>query len=84
MPDKLTKNELNRKAATAGTVYVIVQLLVRGITFLLTPVYTRLVSTAQYGEIRTYESWLLIVIPILSLPAPVAPLVAPVPTAAKL
>ena len=67
MSEELKKKELNRKAATAGTVFVIVQLLVRGITFLLTPVYARLVSTAQYGEIRTYESWLLIAMPIFSL-----------------
>ena len=67
MSEKLTRKELNQKAAKAGTAFVIVQLLVRGITFFLTPVYTRLVSTAQYGEIRTYESWLLIVVPVFSM-----------------
>ena len=63
----INKKELNRKAAVAGFFYIFAQLLVRGVSFIFTPVYTRLVSTAQYGEIRTYESWLLILGPILSL-----------------
>lgn len=67
MREKLNKKELNRKAFTAGVFFVITQLIVRGISFLTTPIYTRLVSTAQYGEIRVYESWLLITVPIMSL-----------------
>lgn len=67
MSMKLSKGDLNRKAAVAGIFFVFMQLFVRGITFLLTPIYTRLVSTSQYGEIRVYESWLLILVPILSL-----------------
>lgn len=49
MEQKMTKKELNKKAAVAGFFFVFIQLLVRGITFLLTPIYTRLVSKAQYG-----------------------------------
>lgn len=67
MQPKLTKKELNKRAAIAGVFFVFMQLFVRGITFLLTPVYTRLVTTSQYGEIRVYESWLLIIVPIMSL-----------------
>lgn len=67
MANQMTKNELNKKATVAGAFFVFMQLFVRGITFLITPIYTRLVSTAQYGEIRVYESWLLIVVPLLSL-----------------
>lgn len=61
------KDNLNRQALVAGSFFVFVQLLVRGITFLTTPIYTRLVSTQQYGDIRVYESWLLIAVPIMSL-----------------
>ena len=67
MSSELSKSELNKKAAVAGVFFVFMQLFVRGITFILTPIYTRLVSTAQYGEIRVYESWLLILVPVLSL-----------------
>lgn len=67
MDDRISGKELNRKAATAGMFYIVTQILIRGITFLITPVYTRLVSTAQFGELRTYESWLLIMVPVFSL-----------------
>lgn len=46
---------------------MISQLLISGITFLATPIYTRLMSTGQYGQIRVYESWLQIAVPIMSL-----------------
>lgn len=62
-----SSNKLNKLALKAGIFYIIGQLFIRGITFLTTPVYTRLLSTAQYGEIRVYESWLLIMVPVMSL-----------------
>ncbi len=62
-----SKKDLNRKATIAGAFYILMQLLVRGVSFIATPIYTRLVSKAQYGELRTYESWLLILVPVLSL-----------------
>lgn len=63
----MQNNKLNRLALKAGIFYIIGQLFIRGITFLTTPIYTRLLSRAQYGEIRIYESWLLIMVPIMSL-----------------
>ena len=60
-------DNFNRLAIKAGFFYVLTQLLVRGITFLTTPIYTRLVDTAQYGQLRVYESWLLIFVPLMSL-----------------
>ncbi|MDO4345396.1 MAG: polysaccharide biosynthesis C-terminal domain-containing protein [Eubacteriales bacterium] len=64
MDDKKT---LNRLAVKAGIFYIFAQILVRGVTFLTTPIYTRLLSQEQYSDIRTYESWLLIAVPTLSL-----------------
>lgn len=61
------KNSLNRLAVKAGLFYVFAQLLVRGITFLVTPFLTRLLTNEQYNDIRVYESWLLIAVPTLSL-----------------
>lgn len=63
----MQNSKLNRLAFKAGIFYIVGQLFIRGITFLTTPVYTRLLSKAQYGEIRVYESWLLIMVPIMSL-----------------
>lgn len=58
---------LNRKAVKSGIYFVVSQILIRGITFITTPVFTRLLSTEQFGEIRVYESWLQIAVPIMSL-----------------
>ncbi len=63
----MQNNKLNKLALKAGIFYIVGQLFIRGITFLTTPVYTRLLSRAQYGEIRIYESWLLIMVPVMSL-----------------
>ena len=63
----MQNQKLNQLALKAGIFYIVGQLFIRGITFLTTPVYTRLLSAAQYGEIRVYESWLLIMVPVMSL-----------------
>ncbi len=67
MNEKKTDQALNKKAFKAGIVYIVAQLFVRGVTFLMTPIYTRLLSQAQYNQIRIYESWLQIFMPVMSL-----------------
>ena len=67
MTEKRQDASLNRRAFKAGIFYIISQLIVRGITFLMTPVFTRLLSQAQYNQYKIYESWLLIFAPIMSL-----------------
>ncbi len=62
-----SKKSLNKTAFTAGIFYVLAQLFVRGITFLMTPVYTRLLSKPQFNQVKIYESWLLILMPVFSL-----------------
>ncbi|MGN0355578.1 MAG: lipopolysaccharide biosynthesis protein [Muricoprocola sp.] len=58
---------LNRRAVKSGFFFVVSQILVRGISFITTPVFTRLLSTEQFGQIRVYESWLQIAVPVMSL-----------------
>lgn len=58
---------LNRRAFKAGIFYIACQLFVRGITFLMTPVFTRLLSQEQYNQYKIFESWLLIFAPVMSL-----------------
>ena len=41
-------DSLNRRAVKSGFFFVVCQLLVRGISFITTPVYTRLLSTEQF------------------------------------
>ncbi len=62
-----SKKSLNKTAFTAGIFYVVAQLFVRGITFLMTPVYTRLLSKPQFNQVKIFESWLLILMPVFSL-----------------
>lgn len=64
---KHDKNSLNALAVKAGMFYIFAQLLVRGVTFLTTPILTRLLSQQQYNDVRLYESWLLIAEPVFSL-----------------
>lgn len=63
----MTDETLNQKAVKSGIFFVVSQLLIRGITFLTTPILTRLLSTEQLGQIRVYESWLQIAMPVMSL-----------------
>lgn len=63
----IEKKSLNRMAFTSGFFYILAQFLVRGLTFAVTPIYSRMLSTAQYGDIRVYESWLLIAYTVMSL-----------------
>ena len=68
--DQTAKNKkasLNKLAFTSGFFFIFAQLCSRGLTFAVTPIYTRLLTTGQYGQIRVYESWLLIAYTVMSL-----------------
>lgn len=54
------KNDINmnRRALTAGVWYTFSNFLVRGIGFLTTPIFTRILSQADYGNYVNYTSWL--------------------------
>ena len=48
-------------SARSAIVFVISSFLIKGITFLTTPIFTRLMDPTQYGIIATFNSWQLIV-----------------------
>ena len=54
--------DINRKALTAGVWYTISNFVVRGIGFLTTPIFTRILSKADYGNYSNYTSWLNLLI----------------------
>ena len=58
---------LNKMAFTSGFFFIVAQLLARGFNLIVTPIYSRLLSEAQYGIVTTYESWLLIAYTVMSL-----------------
>ena len=49
-------NEISYKKA--GTFYFIGNIFNKGISFLTVPVFTRIMSTADYGIVTTYNSWI--------------------------
>lgn len=44
--------------AKASIWFVVCSVLQRGISFITTPIFTRLMSTSQYGQVTLYNSWL--------------------------
>lgn len=57
-------NENNYKKA--GTFYFVGNVFNKGIAFLTVPVFTRILSTADYGIVTTYNSWIGILSMIMS------------------
>ena len=55
------------KPAKAALWFAVCGVLQKGIQFLTTPIFTRLLTTAQYGEISIYLSWYNIVTIFLTL-----------------
>ena len=56
-----------RLAFKAGAWYVVSQFVIRGLTLLTTPIFTRLLSKAEYGVVRVYESWMDMLLPVFGL-----------------
>lgn len=57
-------SQLNSKA---GIMYFIATLFNKGIAFLTVPIFTRLLSTSDYGVVTTFDSWVNILMIFLSL-----------------
>lgn len=51
----------------AGIWAIGAEILVRAVAFLATPIFTRILPQDVYGDVRTFESWLNIWAPLLSL-----------------
>ena len=53
MAGKNKDASLNKRAFTSGFFFILAQLFARGLTFAVTPIYSRLLTQAQYGIVRT-------------------------------
>lgn len=49
------------KPAKASLAFVFSSFIIKGISFVSTPIFTRLMDTTQYGVISTYNSWISII-----------------------
>lgn len=61
------EKQFNQKTLMSGFWYVFSEILVRGFSFFATPIYTRLLSKEVFGNVRVFESWILILVPVISL-----------------
>ena len=57
----------NNKLAKAGSWYFIGNIFDKAVAFITVPIFTRLLSTAEYGMITTYLSWVSILSVVLTL-----------------
>lgn len=55
------------KEVKASLWFLICSFLQRGISFITTPIFTRLMSTSEYGAFGTFNSWMNIVMVIVTL-----------------
>ena len=61
------EKDLNKKAVTAGMWYIVSIFLIRGISFITTPIFSRILTEAQLGNVKTFESWMYLFTPIMAL-----------------
>lgn len=66
---KIMKNISNNLGIKSGIVYLIAELVTRGISFLITPVFARILPTAIFADAKIFESWCYIIAPVLSVSA---------------
>lgn len=59
--------DTNKKALKASGWYVVCTFLTKGIYFITTPIFTRILSKADYGITTTYSSWLSMLTVICTL-----------------
>lgn len=67
LDDRDMENQYNERSLKAGIWYVLSEIFVRGASFFATPIYTRLLPTEVFGNVRVFESWILILVPVISL-----------------
>lgn len=51
----------------ASFVFLVCSFLQRGISFITTPIFTRILSTTEYGQFTVFNSWMQLITPIVTL-----------------
>lgn len=63
----MIKKIIGNKVVKAGSWYTITNFFTKGLSFLTLPIFTRLLSTADYGTVNIYNSYLGIITIVFSL-----------------
>lgn len=58
---------ISKKAFKAGAWYTVSNFLLKGIGFITTPVFTRLMTKSQYGDYNNYTAWAAIIAILVTL-----------------
>ncbi len=56
-----------RSTAKAGSLYLFASIFNKGIGFLTIPIFTRLLSTSEYGIVTTYSAWAAILTAVIGM-----------------
>lgn len=54
------------KSFKAGIYYLIAEMVTRGISFFMTPIFTRLLPESVYADVKVFEAWTYLFAPIIS------------------
>lgn len=57
----------DNSVAKAAVYYLICQLMVKGISFITTPIFTRLLTKGEYGEVSNFFAWQAMLLPLVTL-----------------
>lgn len=63
----LNKGPNTNLALKSGILYLIAEMITRGISFLITPVFTRILPPAVFADAKIFESWVYLIAPVISL-----------------
>ena len=58
---------MDGKAIKSGVWFTISNFIMRGIGFITTPIFTRLMTKAEYGDFSNFQTWMMILLYITSL-----------------
>lgn len=57
----------NKKAFKSAIWYTVGDIIVKGLGFLTTPLFTRILTTSDYGEYSNFVSWISILMPLITI-----------------
>ena len=62
-----SKQKSEHVALKAGIWYLVSNIVVKAISVITTPIFTRLMSTVEYGTVQTFTSWHTLLLPVFTL-----------------
>lgn len=63
---KILDDEDN-SVSKAALYYLICQLLIKGVTFITTPIFARLLTKSEFGDVNNFFAWQAILLPLITL-----------------